>query len=380
MRDIAPSRFYRYNASGFRRGATMVLVVILLPALFALAAFAINVAHMESLNTELQIATDAAVRAAGRAYADTGDKNIALAAAQTAASKNKIGNYVLPITAADLDFGESLRTSASTPYQFNNTGSGNSVRLVTRSLANGSGAALTPVFPFFGSGFEMRPEKVAISTQGVIDIGLVIDRSGSMAYSSAEVATYPPAPAAAPPGWDFGDPVPPNARWLDLIAGVHTFTNELRSSTQEEFVSLTLYNHDATTVLNLSKDYNPIQTELVALSHHFDPGGTNIGSGMIKGMEAATNPTYARDFASKVVVLMTDGVHNYGTSPLKAANQLGNAGVTVFTITFSNEADQSQMQEVAQRTGGKHFHAITAVQLQNAFREIARSLPTLITK
>ena len=94
MRDIAPSRFYRYNASGFRRGATMVLVVILLPALFALASFAINVAHMESLNTELQIATDAAVRAAGRAYADTGDKNIALAAAQTAASKNKIGNYV----------------------------------------------------------------------------------------------------------------------------------------------------------------------------------------------------------------------------------------------------------------------------------------------
>lgn len=380
MRDNAPGRFYRYNTSRFRRGATMVLVVILLPALFALAAFAINVAHMESLNTELQIAADAAVRAAGRAYAETGDKTIALAAAQTAASKNKIGNYVLPITAADLDFGESLRTSANTPYQFNHTGSGNSVRLITRTLASGSGEALTPVFPFFGSGFEIRPEKTAISTQGVIDIGLVIDRSGSMAYSSAEVAMYPPAPAAAPPGWDFGDPVPPNARWLDLIAGVHTFSNELTSSAQEEFVSLTLYNHNATTVLNLSNDYAPILTELVALSHHFDSGGTNIGSGMIKGMEAATDPTYARDYASKVVVLMTDGVHNYGTNPLTAASRLGNAGVTVFTITFSNEADQSQMQEVANRSGGKHFHAITAVQLQNAFREIARSLPTLITK
>ena len=101
---------------------------------------------------------------------------------------------------------------------------------------------------------------------------------------------------------------------------------------------------------------------------------------MIKGMEAATDPTYARDFASKVVVLMTDGVHNYGRNPLSAANSLADEGVTVFTITFSDEADQPRMQEVANRTGGKHFHAITAVQLQNAFREIARSLPMLITK
>ena len=365
-----------------RRGAMMVLVVILLPVLFALAAFAINVAHMETLNTDVQIAVDAAVRAAGREYANSGDESLALAAAQTAATKNPIGDFVLPIAAADLEFGDSTRSSENDPYVFTASGSGNSVRLTTNSFANGNGPPLAPVFPFFGSSFEIRPQRSAISTQGLIDIALVVDRSGSMAYSALEIADPLTNPASAPPGWEFGDPCPPNARWLDLIAAVHTFSNELEDTPQDELMSLTMYNTSATRHMNLSDDddYEDITDELVSVSMNFTSGGTNIGSGLIDGMQAVNDPVHGRSFAAKVIVLMTDGVHNYGLDPLSAANSVKNSGVTVFTVTFSNEADQALMEQVANKCGGKHFHAVTAVQLQNAFRDIARSLPTMITK
>ncbi len=370
----------KFPVSVQRRGATMVLIVILLPALFALAAFAVNVAFMEGVNTEIQVATDAAARAAGRTYALTGDQDAALAAAQEAVTRNSIGSYVVPITAADLEFGVSTRPSSSNTYDFTPAGSGNAVRLSTTTLSSGAGAAIQPIFPFFGTGFQLRPLKSAVSTQGVIDIALVVDKSGSMAYSSTETAAYPPAPSSAPAGWDFGDPVPPNARWLDLIAAVQVFNNQLAISPQEELLSLVLYNHGSSCVRELTNDYSLITNRLSTESANFQAGGTNIGSGIYSGKWALINSDKARDYAAKVLVVMTDGVHNYGSHPVWAAKSAAKAGIMVFTVTFSDEADQALMQQVADEGAGEHFHAVTATQLQEAFQDIARRLPTLLTK
>lgn len=57
---------------------------------------------------------------------------------------------------------------------------------------------------------------------------------------SYKISMDPPDPSSAPAGWDFGDPVPPNARWLDLIAAVQVFNNELTASPQEELLSSVL--------------------------------------------------------------------------------------------------------------------------------------------
>ncbi|KAA1259112.1 von Willebrand factor type A domain protein [Rubripirellula obstinata] len=359
----------------------MALIVILLPAVFALSAFAINIAHIESANTEVQIAADSAVRAASRAYAITGDEGLALAAAKDAASRNPIGDFVLPLTASDLEFGVSIRDNASSAYQFSpsNDGSGNSVRLVTHTLAN-SNSGLEPLFPFFGAGMTIRPLRTAVSTQGVIDVALVVDRSGSMAYSADEVAQYPPLPAAAPIGWDFGDPVPADARWLDLIAAVNTFNTELNESPQTELLSLSTYNHESVTNQKLTEDYSLVTAELNQISMQFDAGGTSIGRGMLEGLAAVNDHSLSRPHASKVMVLMTDGVQNYGNTPDSASWALANSGVTLFTVTFSDEADQTTMERIAERCGGQHFHAVTAQQLQDAFRDIASRLPTLITQ
>ena len=361
-----------------RRGATMTLLVALLPMMLVLAAFAINVAHYESAKTDIQIVTDAAARAAAREYLLTEDKNLALAAAQELATRNPIGSYVVPFEMSDLEFGIGVRSGPGTPYVFNNTGGGNAIRITTNTLSSGR-SGVSPVFPFFGVN-KIQPKLSATSTQGVIDIALVVDRSGSMAYSSSEPAVFPPAPSSAPADWEFGNPVPPNARWLDLIGAVQVFVNEMNSSPTDEKASLTVYDDNSIVLQNLSHNYAPIVNELHNISSAFDSGGTNIGGGMLTGKSTLSSFTHGRTEATKVIILMTDGVHNIGTSPDSAANSIKNAGVTLYTVTFSDEADQAKMQSVAEQCGGQHFHAVNAAQLQDAFRDIARGLPSLLTE
>lgn len=88
----------------------------------------------------------------------------------------------------------------------------------------------------------------------------------------------------------------------------------------------------------------------------------------------------ARPWATPVLIVLTDGVHNYGTSPTSAAREAKKQKVAVLTLAFSDEAEQSLMQKVAEEAGGLHYHAVNASQLQEAFREIAGRLPTFLTQ
>lgn len=362
-----------------RLGATLPLVAVMLPVLLALAAFAINIAQMESVGTEVQVAVDAAAKAAGRTYATTGDKSLALEAAREAARRNPIGDFVIPINSEDLEYGISDRKRESDAYSFKPADNGNAVRITTNSMASG-GFGVKPVFPFFDAMIKIRPTKSAIVTQSVMDVALVVDRSGSMAYGASEVAQYPPAPKAAPANWDFGKAVPKDARWLDLVESVNVFIKEIKETPIEEHISLSVYNDSANRRVSLTKNYHQITNKLNQISKKFDAGGTNIGGGMLNGLKAVTQNGKARRHASRVIILMTDGVHNTGTAPMKAAKNISKSGILLFTITFSDEADQAEMKKVAKECGGEHFHAVNQNELKEAFREIAAKLPTLLTK
>ena len=54
--------------------------------------------------------------------------------------------------------------------------------------------------------------------------------------------------------------------------------------------------------------------------------------------------------------------------------------IVIHTVTFSAEADFTRMQDVANETGGQHFHAPNAAALEQIFREIASTLPVLLTE
>jgi Flp pilus assembly protein TadG len=124
---------------------------------------------------------------------------------------------------------------------------------------------------------------------------------------------------------------------------------------------------------------------------------TNIGGGLKKGrehMDAAARPQ-----ASKLIVLMTDGLANWynGSYNLSgAAQQIATETALcaqdsrkykIMTISLGVEADTSTMQAVADGTGGKHYnvpggadHQTMHDQLYSAFEEIAKARPLKLVK
>ena len=356
----------------------MMAVVILLPVLFVLSAFAINLAHIQVVNTKVQIVADAAVRSAGRTYAETGDQAAALVAANQVAAMNQIQGTTVPIEASDLEFGVSQRSGANQAYTFTaGASTGNSVRLTTNAFNAGSGVALQPYFPI-GSALEIRPVVTATNAQSTLDIAIVVDRSGSMAFAADEPAGG--IPMAAPAGWQFGDPVPPNARWIDLTASVNGFCNELTQTSKIEKVGLVSYASSSSIERDLTENYASINAQNIAISNAFGGGSTSIGDGMLDGIQVVTDTNHNRPWASRAIVLMSDGNHNAGSDPIVAANQAAAEMIPVYTVSFSSSADIVLMQQIADITGGSHYHAVNAQQLNEAFRNIARRLPSLLTQ
>jgi hypothetical protein len=80
------------------------------------------------------------------------------------------------------------------------------------------------------------------------------------------------------------------------------------------------------------------------------------------------------------MILMTDGIHNQGPEPVISARAAAGKDIVIHTITFSSDADIKRMQDVAAATGGQHFHAPDAQELVRIFREIAATLPVLLTE
>ena len=366
--SLAARRRMRY-----RRGATAASLALMLPVVLAIASYGINVVYMELARTELQITIDVATRAAGRILAVTGDRQQAIAVADKLMKENPFANEKMTLRGSDIVFGVSTRFSETERYKFSSGTNPNAVQI------QANGTIMVPMlFPTLGVPIQFRPIKTSISTQAELDIALVLDRSGSMAYSANEVSgNY--NPAAAPPGWSFGDPVPPQSRWLDAVDAVQQFLNLLEGSNQDERVSMSSYSDRAKTDVNLMSNYLETKQAMSGYSKKFNSGATNIGDGILAGASALGNKKYARSWASRVMIVLTDGIHNIGTDPLIAAKKAAAQNIQIYTVTFSSEADVASMQRVAAAGSGKHFHALNGSQLVDAFDEIARSLPTLIT-
>jgi len=353
--------------------------MILLPVLFMLAAMAVNLAYMQTVKTKVQVVTDAAARAAGTTYATTGDEALALQSARAMASLNPIESMTVSISAADLEFGVSERQATNKSYVFTPAANGNSVRVTTNTFAGGAGTALRPVLPIYGQTMEIRPVCTATHTQTTLDVAVIVDRSGSMRYAADENSNSGSQPATAST-WNAGDPSPPNSRWLDLVASVNLFCTELDSTGKIEKVALCSYASDSSTQTFLTEDYTQIAGALNVISSEFWGGMTAVGDGILEGLAAVSDRKWSRPWATNALVLMSDGNHNRGSDPIAAAQAALDAKVPIYTVSFSVEANRTLMQQIADMTGGRHYHAVDASQLNAAFRSIARSLPSIITE
>lgn len=346
-----------------------------------LSAIAINFAYVDLCQTELYTATDAASRACGREFTVARSQSLAIARGKQVAELNKVAGNGLSLANSDFVFGQSVRANLNSRYAFNSSSTKkNSVQVTAHRQTGSLDGAVSLFMPNLLGRSTVDISQTAISTAIEVDIALILDRSGSMAYAVDEAANALVPPYSAPPGWVFCDPAPPICRWRNLETAVSVFLNEMTLSPLDELVSLSTYNHLAVTDISLTSDYALIAAGLTPYTNSFCVGATNIGGGINEGIGALTSSPAARQHAAKVIVLMTDGIHNTGTYPIDPAYYAASQGITVFTITFANEADIPLMQQVAAIGGGKHYHANSPADLIVAFQDIAKGLPTLLTK
>ena len=356
-----------------RRGAIAVLIVVCLPVLLFFAAFAVDVAWMQLVRSELRVATDAAARAGGRTLSLSQDVGAARAAAIEAASRNEVGNRLLELRETDVVFGRSEQNGGSR-YQFSPTSDVelmNAVRVDGRRTQGSISGPVPLMFRAIPNHQDFEPQQSAISTQLVRDVALVLDRSGSMTRTAAGEPNR---------NWQPGGPAPADCRWRDLADAVDIFLAVLEESVQDEQVSLSTYATSATLDYQLSDDYTNISNAMDGMSGEYYGGWTAIGEGMREGMKTFENPDTVRPLAARTMIVLTDGRHNTGVDPRTVAADIADEGVTIHTITFSDEAEEWRMEQTAEIGGGKHWHASDAASLREAFIEIARDLPTLLTE
>jgi hypothetical protein len=311
----------------------------------------------------------------------TGRLDLALDAAQGVANKNLVSNKPLILRASDFDLGVSARYGVDKRYQFVPSNENvNALRLTVNKSSGSPSGPVQLVFPMLNVRGEVSMSREAISTQLELDIALVIDRSGSMAYSANEKAAFPPNPKAAVDGWAFGQRVPDNSRWLDTVSAVNVFLEELSNSPHDEQVSLSTYADKGKADTELTNNYDAILNALDPYSIRFNSGGTNIGDGLKAGVNSLVKGKKSRPWATKVLIVMTDGIFNAGPNPIGVSESIAKQGVMIFTVTFSNEANKKDMIRVAEIGGGKHFHANSSKDLVLVFKEMAKMMPTLLSQ
>jgi Ca-activated chloride channel family protein len=156
-------------------------------------------------------------------------------------------------------------------------------------------------------------------------------------------------------------------------------------------IGVVAFSGEALTQVPLTTDY-PV---VMAAVDNLQPGQLEDGTAIGTAIATAANRLRDAPGASRVMVLLTDGVNNRGSiDPRTAAQAAAAFGVKIYTIGVGTEGmapvpvgrgvfglryenrpveiDDALLTEVARRTGGRYFRARDAAALQRITEEIDR--------
>ncbi len=405
-----PVKRLAQTAGGYaqRRGTSLVLILAMLSTFVITAAITIDYAYMCLVQTELRVATDAAAKAGVEALFRLDGVDAAKAAAVNYAALNTVGGSSLQIREQDVTVGR-LTWAADGNWTFAaNSSHPNAVRVNSRT----GGTSLHPAIPlFFGRVLgrnNFTPGCTATAAQEDIAICLCIDRSGSMLYDMSGLAN---SYAAGNPNlsnyreggllyrYSVSPPHPTASRWAVLGGALDLYFEEVSQYTPPPRTGLVTwaaeaqlgppdYTSFAATTLNVAipahgqgnwnSNLTHINNAMRQLGRAPIAGETNLSAGLDMAVEALSAPETG-EFATKVVILFTDGRWNAGRHPREAAADARAAGVIVHTITMLTEF-QEDVKEVSRITGGRHFMTNNEAELRHAFRELARSFQVVLVE
>lgn len=390
-----------------RRGAAHVLIAIMLFAVLATAALTVDFAYMQLVRTELRTATDAAAKAGAEALARTQDGTKAKAAAVAYAQRNFVAGKGYNISTNDVKLGRVTGQNNGSWTFTENATPFNSVR-VEGKVTNGS--TFGSVNTFFGPALgqpAFQTSHRATAGQQEVEVVLCLDRSGSMCFDMT--GTDYSYPSNNPnlinftnwgTTWQYylSPPHPTRSRWANLADAINVFLTEAGSFTYPPRTALVTWGSaytypispgtffpDSTVDYALPSDYNyvwntnknAIQNAIVTKTNNPMCGGTNLSAGLdaARGVLQGAN---SKPLSNKVIILLTDGQWNNGRDPIAAAQDAAAAGMTVHTVSMLTSS-QAVLSQIAATTGGQYYVTQNQTQLRDAFRELAKSLPIVLT-
>lgn len=390
-----------------RRGAAAILILCMLAVFVTLAAITIDYSYMQLVRTELRAATDSAAKAGAEALGRTQNVTTAKREAIRYAAANSVGGKPFAIAMNDLDIGKVVRSSNGRwDFQLNGTPP-NAMRVNART---GGNAAQSSIPLFFGQVLgqsSFSPSYQATAGQQDVEVCLCLDRSGSMLFDmSGNDYIYPPFNPRLSTFTAWGSvwqnhlspPHPVNSRWAILASAVRLFFEEAALSSPQPRASLVTWASSykmpippytdfpesqidvslpSTSSFNFNINKQSIISSVDAKTVVPMMGGTNLSAGLTQAISVLQG-TNSNAFASKVIILLTDGEWNQGVDPITVANTARNAGITVHCVSMLTNS-QATLQQVATIANGRYYGTSNEAQLRAAFQELARSLPVVLT-
>lgn len=372
-----------------------IFACIIFIALISLSGLAVNLAYIELVRTEQRLATDASAKAALVVLSQTQSATQARQMARDIAALHRVGGRSVVLADGDIQIGSSTR-QANGEYTFAQSNSNsntvtNSVK-VTSNLSRLAGGGAPTILPSWIGTDLYVAEQSATSTRIEMDVSLVVDRSGSMAWTlGATRFTYPDAPADSSVIQNYFQlPHATLSRWSALSRSVDVFLSVLNESPIRTRVALASYASNFTFGIwtsrvasidqTLTTDYTRIRQGLDTIASQPLIGNTNIAAGLREGINALNDTNTTRITSSKCIILLTDGLLSQGDDPVALATIAREMNIRIHTIAFSAQADVSLMRRVAEAGGGQTYYAPDAASLESAFRTIAATLPNMLTQ
>jgi hypothetical protein len=176
-----------------------------------------------------------------------------------------------------------------------------------------------------------RPLGSGPGTTVSVDVGLVLDSSGSMLSND---------PGAL------------------RVQAAKSFVNALLPQDRAAVVD---FDSSATLLQVLTTDVAALNA---ALDQIDSSGGTNIGAGVSTGLDAVSGGGAGR---AKILIVLTDGEGLYDDT---LTDQAAASGVTIYTIGLGTSVDAALLTDIAQSTGGEYFAVANAGDLPQVFRNI----------
>lgn len=120
------------------------------------------------------------------------------------------------------------------------------------------------------------------------------------------------------------------------------------------------------------KDYTTDRVQLRSeLTNLKSSGETALFDAVVRACESVTK----EDCDRKVVVALSDGKDNSSAiSYAECLRRVEASGVSVYTIGLGRDITETQLQEIASKSGGRYFAAATATDLQSIYQSIAENL------